>query len=129
MSKQVHSRIIVRKEGHADPKPPDRMMRVAEKRNALITLAEQIAQNKVIVYRNYPYPGGDKHFPWQPKMRVVSLYYPHAVGGPLFIDELQFKYEVDSCRVKAIAMKELGLRYCYIAPESSMEDAVAQLEE
>jgi hypothetical protein len=129
MSKQVYSKTIERKPEPEVEVKKDRMLRVAEKRNALVTLADQIARNKTVVYKSYPYPGGAKHFPNEPKLTIVSLYYPHAEGGPLFIDEPMFSHEVESCKRKSVAMTALGHRYCFIGREATIEDVVAQLGE
>jgi hypothetical protein len=132
MSKQIHSRTVAPKQIAEAPEVDEkntRILKVAEKRNALITLADQIARNKTLVYKNHPIPGGHKEFPHDYKMRLVSLFYPLAEGGPLYIDEPMFKNEEASCVKKAAVMKKLNLRYCFICRDSTIEDVVAQLGE
>lgn len=130
MSKQIHSRVIVRKHEEAPKQDaPTKVFGVAKKRNALITLADQIARDKTVVYKNHPWPGGAKSFPNEFKLHTVSLYYPHAEGGPLFIDEPMFPHEVETCKRKAVVMKQLGHRYAYIDRDATLDDVVLQLGE
>jgi hypothetical protein len=58
----------------------------------------------------------------------VDRYYPHAEGGPMFIDDPKTEEEINRCKEKAIALLSEGKRYVYILRKQSVDEILSQLE-
>lgn len=129
MSKMVHQKVIKPSDYKGQDKDkPNKAAPIAVRRAGHMCIADQIAQDKTIVHMNQYLPELKESFPTNPKMWVTTKCFPFAVGGKLYVDEPQQDYEVAQCLEKAIAMKQFGLRYIFVAPRMSIEDVVGQLE-
>jgi len=95
-------------------------------RNRLKNMIENISGDK-FCYINFYYPGGRDHFPENEKLWRVDRYYPNAVGGPLFVDEPRFEYEIQNCKLKSGVMKEMGHRYIICLPQSTEIQLMEQI--
>jgi hypothetical protein len=94
-------------------------------RGRLISTADQVAGDTLFFMR-YRWPEANRHYPddVDAMMRFVSRYYPHADGGPLYLDEPKNLREVNRCEEKRKIMKKLRLRYCVIAREYYTPDGL-----
>lgn len=90
-------------------------------------LSAQVAQDTNCT-RNTRLPNGSEYFPVHPAKRTIDKYFQFAKGGPLYIDEPITKGDEAVCLEKAVIMKKMGLRYCYIGSEMELGDVLAQLE-
>lgn len=118
-----------------------RALQRLEDRQKFVTIADQIARETLFL-RNYRWPGSTVRFPddIDANMRFVTKYYPHAEGGPLFVDEPStFREVIDSYKKQKI-LKELGFRciiveHQHYTPEgnivqaSTLTDVLEQLED
>lgn len=89
---------------------------------AYLGVAAEVAQDTVYMSHTR-WTNADKHFPHDPLLRTVDRYFPHAVGGPLHVDQPTTAQDVENCKRKAEAMKSEGLRYCYVPPSTDVEKA------
>lgn len=96
-------------------------------RRSLTKTPDKVADSN-LSYRNWQVPGGMKLFPNDWRCRVCDLYYPHAAGGPLFIDTPSIKFDVDRCERKLKVFSENGIRYTYIANNETHQQALERLE-
>lgn len=94
-------------------------------RNDLISIADKVAGDAMF-FSGHKWPDSNKHFPEDDEamMRFVDKFYPHAVGGMLYVDEPKNLSEVDRCEVKRKIMKKLKLRYVVITRAYSTPDGV-----
>lgn len=81
--------------------------------------AEQLAKSSVF-YKNHYYTFN--LFPEREALRRVSKFFPYAEGGPLYVDEPTDKSQETNCRIKADAMKTLGLTYVVITNDDELFD-------
>lgn len=93
----------------------------------LSSIPERIAGDK-FAHKNCPIPNGEKHFPLDWRMRYVSLCYPHAEGGALWVDVPMSDQDIEKCKAKAQVLKAEGLRYLYLTPQMDEAAARSQLE-
>ncbi len=49
---------------------------------------------------NFYHPALKANFPGNGKLWSVDKFYPYAKGGPLFVDEPRFPYEIKNCEMK-----------------------------
>lgn len=98
---------------------------VREMRERLESLTDRLAQDK-FHYINYYVPGAERFFEGREleKFRRVGKHYPHAKGGPLYIDEPRFQSEKDICAKKAEVMKTLGLRYIIVDRDFTEDEII-----
>lgn len=101
--------------------------KMRRKRNPKIPLSDQIAHGSSFHYKNWVYPGGDKAFPYEPRLQRVDKYYPTTEWGPLLIDEPIYPFEVEECARKRKFMLEAGFRYLVIDAHTDLEDCYQQL--
>jgi hypothetical protein len=94
-------------------------------RKTFVGLPDQVARD-TLFFGNYKWPGADREYPDEPDamMRFVTRYYPHAEGGPLYIDQPRSHREVERCEEKRRAFKKLRLRYVVIARAYQTPDGV-----
>lgn len=129
MAKSVSQKVIKPSDYQSsDAGKPNKAIKVAERRKEHTCLADQVAQNITLVYINKLVEGLKKEFPTNSRMWCVRKYFPMAAHGELYVDEPSLQTEIAECLEKAVAMKKLGLRYIFIAPEMSIEEIVGQLE-
>ena len=130
------SRVIKRKRkqqyASADTPPEikqENKLRIASNRQLLKTKAQKVAGHPMW-HKNWGYRGGIDVFPHSASMRYVLWYFPHAIGGPLYIDEPTTKQEIEACEKKSKAIKVLnnGYRYIYITTEMSVAEALTELD-
>lgn len=93
-----------------------------------ISLADQITR-ATFHQKNWYYPGGNKEFPFEPRLQCVDKYYPETEWGAVLVDEPIYPFEVHECERKRAYMKRVGYRYLVISPETDIEDCYRQLEE
>jgi len=94
---------------------------------SLITLPEKLAGDK-FSYRNHLIPNAIKHFPYDFRLRFVDLYFPYAVGGPLYVDFAIFKDDEKRCLEKEQILHLEGCRYICITPNMTEFEAREKLE-
>ena len=92
--------------------------------------SEMLAQSDFAM-KNEPIPHGLELFPpynnlWF--MRYANLYYPHAKGGPLYIDMPISRIEEKYCEKKLEAYRKKGIRYTYIKSGDDAYDAAMRLD-
>jgi hypothetical protein len=86
-----------------------------------------LAQDKFCV-RNQPIPKGKELFPMEWRMQYSDLFYPHAPGGPLYIDMPVTTFDVALCERKIKVLREKGLRYTYLKPTDGHYEGILRLE-
>jgi hypothetical protein len=91
------------------------------------SLSDQVAGDK-FYYTSHYWTECKEDFPGDPSMQYVDKYYPWADGGALLLDEPQYDYEIEGCKVKAKVMLMHRYRYVYITPRMTLEEAQEQLE-
>lgn len=110
----------------------DRRVRQLEARERLgdkaKSLPEQIAGHP-FHYRNKFCPELQWAFDRMPRMWHVSLFFPYADGGPLYIDLPVTAEDVVDAKAKQVVMLEKGLRMVVIEQSHGYNDALAQLGE
>lgn len=129
---------VVRRGGTKEPdfedtetKPePNPKIAVAERRRELKTVADKISGHP-LHHGNWHFEGCIKMFPQDPEMRSVDCYYPYALKGPLYIDEVDSDddYRIKQCKEKAESMKLKGYRYAYITEKMKVQDVAMQMGE
>lgn len=60
---------------------------------------------------NHYHPLLREKFPGNSKMWSVDKYYPHAKGGPLYIDEPKLDYRIQESKKKLAEFEKAGVRY------------------
>lgn len=103
-----------------------RLIERSENLNKFVDLSNTLAESS-FYHRNWKWIGADQHYPNHPLMRTVAKYFPHAKGGPLYIDEPVLKEDIDACYIKQKVMKKLGYRYVVREPDSTLEHMLQQL--
>jgi hypothetical protein len=86
----------------------------------LKTLSD-LAAGDFFHYIDHYWPGGLSLFPMDRRMNLCDKYYPHAVGGPLWVDE-EMNIETIDAKAKAEAMKKFGHRYLFITKKMTEND-------
>lgn len=98
------------------------------------TLPEQLAKSTVY-HKNWYVPELRDRFKYFDRMRRVDLVFPYArlTEGTecvmLLIDTPETPDEVKACELKRAMLSDLGYRYCYLEPDSTLFDALNQLGE
>lgn len=88
--------------------------------------AEEIAKS-TIYYRNYYYT--KEHFKHDESLRRVDKYFPHASGGPLYVDEPSGPSDFNRTKIKESLMKEIKFRYLIIEENDTLFDLLQKLGE
>lgn len=136
-NKPIHSRTVARDPMASNKRDlyPDtadmaheKALRKHDERKRLIAVADQIAKSTHWTM-NWKWPGSDKEYPNHPDMRMVTKYYPYAVGGPLLVDEARDRKEAEQFFSKQKILKKLGFRHIVIEHDTSLYDALDQLGE
>ena len=96
------------------------------------TLAEQVAKS-TIFHRNWYVPELREQFKFFDRMKRIDKEFPYArlaegVEGMLLVDEPKNLQETEVCAIKAKHLKKLGYRYVWIEKDSTLYDALDQLE-
>jgi hypothetical protein len=92
----------------------------------LIGLAAEVAQDTMYI-RNTHWDNAEEYFPVDPIFRTVDKFFPHAAGGPLYVDQPETDSDIEVCKRKAEAMVKEGLRYCYISKDMDLVDIIKQM--
>lgn len=100
----------------------------AEARRTLSTLLPDKIANSTFWVRNQPLPRGREIFPLEWKMQFADIFYPHAEGGPLYVDMPRTEWDVQLCKRKLTAMKTVGVRYLYISTGMDENECRQMLE-
>ncbi len=98
-----------------------------QKRN-FTKIPDQVAESDHWM-KNEPIPYGLDLFPhdlWF--MRFSDLFYPHAKGGPLYIDTPGSPTEYAYCEKKLKAYQDKGVRYTFIKPNEDASDVAVRLD-
>jgi hypothetical protein len=90
----------------------DAAIRRAILRKSLNRFSDMAAGDSYHFVKHY-YPGGKQLFPNSIEMHTCDKFYPHADGGPLWIDEERGNDSRDF-KAKKEAMQKLGHRYLVI---------------
>lgn len=103
--------------------------KVNDQRVMFSRLPDQLAGSD-LSFRNWQVPGAMTIFPserdWN--CRFCNLYYPHAKGGPLFIDLPSIDYDVERCERKSEAFSKRGIRYTFIKNNEGLTEGLERLE-
>jgi hypothetical protein len=91
------------------------------------TLAEKLAHTTICV-RNVTVPQFVEAFPGRFMNWCVSQMFPHAKGGPLYVDNAYYEYDVEQCRRKAAIMRKAGMRYVWLEDNDTVESAERKLK-
>lgn len=135
MAKKIYAKSIIRDAGDDEVQIPGEQLRGNIDKPALVSsrfqarsLAEKIACDDVCS-KNYYFAGGKTEFPNLEYMWRVDLYFPYAVNGPLYVDQLtrvdQRKEEMLLEKKKFLNKK--GYRYLLIKPGMTETDAIEEL--
>lgn len=91
---------------------------------------EKITRGSVVI-RQVKFPGADEAYPLvqDALYRFVSSYYPHAEGGPLYVDEPKNETEVHRAYQRQKIMRKLKHRYVIVEKDTSYEHLLEQLGE
>ena len=98
------------------------------------SLPEQLAKSSVY-HKNWYVPELRERFKYYDRMRRIDLVFPYArlnegiASVMLLVDLPQKPDDVKTCELKRAMLAELGYRYCYLEPDSSLFDALKQLGE
>lgn len=89
-----------------------------EDRKKFVTIGDQIAR-ETLYLRNYRWPESSKYFPddIDAHLRFVTKYYPHAEGGPLFVDEPTNHREIVESYKKQKLLRKCGFRAIVVEPQ------------
>jgi len=103
-------------------------LRRAELKGQFISISDQVAQSNLF-FRNYKLPLKVKIPVDHPDAQIVTKFYPHAKGGPLYVDEPIAAVTIDRAYLRQKILKSFGLRHIVIEKDSSLEHALEQLGE
>lgn len=99
------------------------------------TLPEQIAKSKICV-KNWYVPELREKYKNHDRVKRIDLMFPFAkikakgvTTQQLLIDTPKNELEIEVCTMKAIILKKLGYKYCWVDDESTLFDALSQLGE
>lgn len=115
-----------KKKAFDDPSPTPDKPHPRVTRPGLTLVQDQVA-NDFMCYRNEPVEEMKTAFPYDREMHYCDRFYPHAPGGPMYIDSPQMKHEEDRCVKKAHAMLEAGLRYAYVLPMDYLDNVLERI--
>jgi hypothetical protein len=96
------------------------------------TYAERIAKSTVF-FKNFYVPEMEKVYKHHERFRRIDKVFPFArLGdGPetckLLVDEPNNEFETDHCVKKAMILKELGYKYCFIEKDADILGVLQQL--
>ena len=91
-------------------------------------LSDEIAQSDHWM-RNEPIPFGLDLFPnEQWFMRYCDLFYPLAVGGPIYMDTPGNSTDVMYCEQKLLGYRSKGVRYTYLKANEDASGALMRLD-
>lgn len=101
-----------------------------EVRQEFLYPVERIVQDKLCI-RNVKYPGADEDYPnnQDALSRFVTMVYPNAKGGPLYVDEPIHEKQRTRAYDRQVKMKKRGLRHIVVESNSTYEDLLEQLGE
>jgi hypothetical protein len=107
-----------------------RALQKYEEKQQFLYPVERIAQDKLVI-RKTKFPGADEAYPdvTQSLFRFVDKFYPHAKGGPLWVDEPRNEKEIYRAYERHKVMKKLGLRHLVVEKDSTYEHLLEQLGE
>lgn len=98
------------------------------------TLPEQIAKSKIKI-KNWYVPELREQYKYFDRMKRIDLVFPYARISDkgdkveqLLIDLPQNESEIEQCVLKAKALKKLGYKYIWLDDDSTLYDALVQLE-
>lgn len=128
-----NSRVMRSDKRSKDPKTEEKMIEEQKDRrvqaliagNALKTIAENIAEHQ-FYHRNYYWPGCKQAFPHLTNLQHVDKFFPFAVGGPLFVDEVKPADNRDFKQKKEV-MSKLGHRYLVVTHDMKLIEAYEAL--
>ena len=123
MSKKIYAKTIVRKDVSRETSPADKPNR---KSKILPSLSDRLAGDQFYYLHHY-WPGCRAFERDNPRLRIVKKFYPYAEGGELYVDEPVFPFQKLECERKAPIMRAAGLRYVVIEPDTTYDEALAQL--
>lgn len=96
-------------------------------RHGLVGIPNQIAGDS-FYYLNYPFPGCESYFNDELLgLRYSDRYYPHALGGPLWVDIKSHDSDSRDFEIKKKIMKKLNLRYLVITKTMNLIDCYEAL--
>lgn len=97
------------------------------------TLAEEVAQSDFF-YRNQMVEPLKRANPEYPRLWIVDQYFPHAEGGPLYVDTINrywdegvMKKQIEMHSLRAKIMRAAGFRYVFVTPGMTYEKAIEQM--
>lgn len=115
-----------------DPPSQQRKLQRVTERGKFVTIADEIAKSTFYI-RNYKYPNAQQLYSGSldQDQRIVTKYYPHAKGGPLYVSEPTNLYEQKKAWEKHEVLVKNGFRHIVIEnnPPTSLYDALEQLGE
>ena len=105
------------------------LQKYESKREYLYPL-ERIVQDRLVI-RNVKYPGADEDFPHshQALCRFVTMFYPNAKGGGLYVDEPLHEQQRLRAYDRQKKMKARKLRHLVLERNSTYEELLEQLGE
>jgi len=134
MAKKVYQRVLPPTELRVDPKEKDQVEQVEriQKTQDFKTLAEQVAKS-TIFHRNWYVPELREQFKFFDRMKRIDKVFPYAKLGDgletmLLVDEPKTPQDTEVCEIKLKHLKKLGYRYVYLEKDSTLYDALTQLE-
>lgn len=118
--KEINEKIAQNKRG---------LQRYESKQEFLYPL-ERIVQDRLVI-RNVKYPGADEDYPLNQDalFRFVTMVYPNAKGGPIYVDEPIHEKQRVRAYERQEKMKKRKLRHIVLEPNSTYEDLLEQLGE
>ena len=90
-----------------------RLAAVQARQKASTLLPDRLA-NSTFYVRNYPIPRGKELFPLEWRMQYAEICYPHAEGGPLFLDFPRTEFDLALCERKRVTLHQNKIRYAYL---------------
>lgn len=134
MSKRVYQKVLPPTELRVDPEDKNRVEQIerVQKVQEFRTLAEQVAKS-TIFHRNWYVPELREQFKFFDRMKRIDKVFPYAKLGDgaetmLLVDEPKTTQETEVCELKSKHLKRLGYRYVWIEKDSTLYDALNQLE-
>jgi len=97
-------------------------------RRTLSTLLPDKLANSTFWVRNQMVPHAQKLFPLEWRMQYAELFYPHAEGGPLYIDMPKTEWDLELCKRKYQTLRDSGVRYVYLYQQVDENEARQLLE-
>lgn len=110
----------------ADP-AYDRALESYERRQQPDSVASEVAGNNEYM-KNWRIPGMKSEFPISPSHWQVSKFYPLALNGPLYVDEVEDGDE-HLLEAKKRVMRRLGFRYVIVTPKRTKHEVNYELDD